>query len=204
MSRAIPAVSSSGRDTFPIALSPQELARLMASFAGERETEDRDYAVLLCLARLGLRAAEVAQLKLDDINWRASALRLMQTKGRRERQLPISTEVGRALAVYLKHGRPSTSARAVFVSLSNGSPMSPDGISRIVTRALKRAGITSRRGSHLLRHTAASHLVQRGASLKAVADLLGHSDLSTTQIYAKVNLPLLRKVAMHWPREVQI
>ena len=204
ISLAIPAVNSKARDKFPISLSRQELERLLGSFGNISEAEKRGHAVVLCLARLGLRAGEVAQLRLEDINWRSGVLRLFQTKGRRERRLPLSSEVGHALAEYLKNGRPATSARTVFVSLSDAQPLSSDGISAIVTRALKRVHIAGRRGAHLLRHTAASHLVQRGASIKAVADLLGHSNLSTTQIYAKVNLPSLRKVAIHWPQEAQL
>lgn len=204
LSRAIPAVNSNARDKFPISLSRQELERLLGSFGNVSATERRDHAVLLCLARLGLRAGEVAQLRLEDINWRNGFLHLFQTKGRRERRLPLSSELGHALAAYVKHGRPATSARNVFVSLPYAQPLSSDGISAIVTRALKRVHINGRRGAHLLRHTAATHLVQSGASLKAVADLLGHSDLSTSQIYAKVNLPALRKVAMPWPREAQL
>jgi len=202
LSRAIPAVCSS-RDHFPTALSHRELDQLLGACRNTRPTEKRESAVLLCLARLGLRAGEVAQLRLEDLDWRSSTLRLFATKGRRERRLPFSSEVGRALARYLKDGRPRTTARNVFVSLSTGQPLSADAISAIAGRAFKRAGIGGRRGAHRLRHTVACHLVQRGASLKAVADLLGHGDLATTQIYAKVNLPLLRAVAMPWPREAQ-
>ena len=203
LGRAIPTVRSHSRERFPSPLSYQELEQLLRSCGGSRPTEKRARAVLLCLARLGLRVGEVAELRLEDVDWRASTLRLPQTKGRRERQLPFSSEVGQALVEYLKRGRPTTCARTVFVSLSQGRPLSADGISAIVHRAFKRVGIRGRSGGHRLRHTLASHLVQRGVSLKAVADLLGHSDLATTQIYAKVNLPLLRTVAMPWPGEAQ-
>jgi site-specific recombinase XerD len=202
LSRAIPAVCSA-RDQFPTALSHQELDRLLETCRISRLAEGRDYAVLLCLTRLGLRACEVAQLRLEDLEWRSSTLRLCATKGRRERRLPFTSEVGHALAKYLRQRRPTTTTRSVFVSLASGQPLSADAISAIVGRAFRRARISGRRGAHRLRHTVASHLVQRGVSLKAVADLLGHGDLATTQIYAKVNLPLLRAVAMPWPREAQ-
>jgi len=202
LSQAIPTVGSS-QEHFSVALTHQELDRLLAACRKKRPLEKRDYAVLLCLARLGLRAGEVAQLRLEDIDWRRSTLRLYGTKGRRERQLPFSSEVGWALAKYLRHGRPKTTARSIFISLSTGQSLSADGISSIVGRVFKRAGISGRRGAHRLRHTVACHLVQRGVSLKAVADLLGHGDLATTQIYAKVNLSSLRAVAMPWPKEAR-
>lgn len=202
LSRAIPAVCSHGRDHFPDPLTIRELDQLLGSCQGKCLAQKRDYAVLLCLAKLGLRAGEVAKLRLEDIDWRTATLRLVATKGRRQRLLPLSSELGRALASYLKHERPSTVVRTVFVSLLEGRSLSPGGISAIASSAFKRTGISGRCGSHRLRHTVASHLVQRGASLKAVADLLGHGDLATTQIYAKVNLPLLRQVALPWPKEV--
>jgi site-specific recombinase XerD len=204
LTRAIPAVCSNQRDRFPNTLTTGELGHLLGSCKGKGPAQKRDYAVLLCLAKLGLRAGEAAKLRLEDIDWHTGTLRLVATKGRRERLLPLSSELGGALASYLRHERPSTAARTVFVSLLEGRSLSSEGISAIASSAFKRAGISGRRGSHRLRHTVASHLVQRGASLKAVADLLGHGDLATTQIYAKVNLPLLRQVAMPWPKEAQL
>jgi integrase/recombinase XerD len=203
LSRAIPAVSSHQRDQFPIALSGRQLEQLLDSCKGKALAPKRDYAVLLCLAQLGLRASEVARLRLEDVDWRNGTLHLQPAKGRRERLLPLPRPVGSALANYLKQERPSTAVRTVFVSLLQAGPLSPEGISAIASSAFKRVGITGRQGSHRLRHTVASQLVQRGASLKAIADLLGHGDLATTQIYAKVNLPLLRQVAMPWPKEAQ-
>ncbi len=202
---AIPRVASHGRDEFPTYLTDREVGRLLHCVGGSSAGQKRNYAIVLSLAKLGLRIGELAQLTLDDIDWRTGTLLLAQTKGRRERRLPLPADVGKALADYLRHGRPSSTSRRVFLSLQDGHPVGATGLSEMITRAMLRAGITgSRKGPHLLRHTVASQLVQRGTSLKAVADLLGHRELSTTQIYAKVNIPLLKQVALPWPKEVRL
>jgi len=158
--------------------------------------------MVLCLARLGLRAGEVARLTLDDLDWRASCLRLVAPKGRRERQLPLSAEVGQALAAYLRAAPPSGPSRALFRRGRDDRPLQPSGVSHRAGAAMARAGGASPgKRAHLLRRTLATHLVQHGVSLKAVADLLGHASLSTTQVYAKVNLPMLRSVAQPWPAQ---
>ncbi len=202
LSTAVPSIAAH-QENLPSFLSRREVDQLLEFVQGPNPAQKRDYAIILCFARLGLRAGEVARLTLDDINWRAGTVSLAKTKGRRERQLPLPAEVGRALADYLMHARPQTCCRNVFITLQDEHPLSVHGISTLTTKAMKRAGlIGSRLGPHLLRHTVASHLVQRGSSLKAVADLLGHVSLNTTQVYAKVNLPLLKEVAARWPREV--
>jgi integrase len=165
----------------------------------------RDYAVVLCLARLGLRAGEVARLKLEDVDWHRGTLTVRRTKNHRTSLLPLPQPVGQAWVNYLRRGRPPTALREIFVS-GHEPPraMTTNSISKVVTRALVRAGLSSQpsRGAHLLRHTLATQLVQHGASLKAVADLLGHQNLQTTRVYAKVNRPMLAEVAQPWP-EVQ-
>lgn len=204
VSQGVPRIGSHGRDKLPNYLSQQEVHRLLNSLHGHAPSDLRNYAAVLCLAKLGLRIGELAQLALEDIDWRAGTVRLAQTKSRRERQLPLPMEVGRALVRYLRQARPDTESRQVFVCLQDGKPLNPESLSSMTARAMERVGITApRKGPHLLRKTLASHLVQRGISLKAVADLLGHTHLNTTQIYAKVNLPLLKQVAMPWPKEVR-
>jgi len=162
----------------------------------------RDQAILLLLVRLGLRAGEVAALTLDDIDWRHGHLLVRGTKSRRERKLPLPDEVGRAIVAYLRE-RPHRSHRAVFVRLSRRSrfePLKVWGVTDVAQRALAKAGLTMPRpGAHALRHTAATHMVRRGASFKEVADVLGHTSLQTTGIYAKLDLETLARVAMPWP-----
>lgn len=161
----------------------------------------RDRAILLLLVRLGLRAGEVAALTLDDLDWRHGHLLVRATKSRRERKLPLPDEVGRAIVAYLRFGRPHRSHRAVFVGRSPFEPLKASGITDVTQRALARVGLSmTRPGAHVLRHTAATHMVRRGASLKEVADVLGHASLQTTGIYAKLDLETLARVALPWPR----
>ena len=204
ISQVIPRIGSHRRDQLPTYLSRQEVQRLLDWFNGHTPSDLRNYAAVQCLAKLGLRIGELARLALDDIDWRAGTVRLAQTKSRRDRQLPLPAEVGRALVRYLRQARPDTESRQVFVCLQDGKPLHPESLASMTKRAMARVGITAaRKGPHLLRKTLASHLVQRGVTLKAVADLLGHTNLNTTQIYAKVDLPLLKQVVMPWPKEVR-
>jgi site-specific recombinase XerD len=203
LTSALPRIASPGRSTLPDYLRPEQLETLLGSFDPKTLAGRRDYAILLCLARLGLRAGEVAQLRLEQIDWRAGVLRLSAGKGRRERELPLPAEVGRAIAHYLRRRSPQVGSPWLFSGLRSGGSLTSMAISQVSTRALKRAGVqTARPGAHLLRRTLASHLVQQGVSLKAVADLLGHRSLNTTRIYASVNHAMLLTVARPWPMEV--
>lgn len=202
LSQGIPSVATGGRENLPDYLSGDQLKQVL-QVAPEDESPVglRDHALLLCLAQLALRAGEVARLKLNDVNWHQGVLILAQTKGRRERRLPLPDEVGKALVQYLRHGRPVTTHRHLFVSSWRAIPMSADGVSRVARRMIARSGVKpqGQAGAHLFRRTAASHLVQRGVSIKEVADLLGHGSLKTTMAYAQVNLPMLRELARPWP-----
>ena len=163
----------------------------------------RDRAIILCMARLGLRASEVVQLRLEDLDWRSAVVRVRARKTGHGALLPLTAEVGAALAGYLQHGRPDTRARQVFVlhRLRTGAPISSSIVGRAVDNALRRAGIDAPvRGGNLLRHSLATELLGHGASLLEIADLLGHSSLATTRIYARVDIAALREVALPWPQ----
>jgi len=203
LTTALPRIASPGRSFLPEYLAAEQLDGLLHSIETRTESGRRNYAILLCLARLGLRAAEVAALTLDQLQWRSAVINLAPGKGRRERQLPLPKDLGQALANYLKVRRVSSQTRRVFCAVRNGKPLGPAAISMLVTRALQRAGIQSPRpGAHLLRRTLACHLIQQGVGLKAVADLLGHRSLDTTRLYTHVDHAMLQEVSRPWPTEV--
>lgn len=161
----------------------------------------RDFAILRLMTELGLRGAEIVELCLDDIDWRAATLVVRKNKQRRERLLPLPPLVAEAILSYLRTGRPPSSSRRLFLChrLPVGEPMTPERLRGAVRRSMQRAGFT-RGGPHRLRHSFATRLHARGASLKEVADVLGHQHFDTAAIYARVNLSQLRKVALPWPR----
>jgi len=156
---------------------------------------------LILLARLGLRAGEVVALTLNDIDWE-SGLITVRGKGARRDQLPIIEDVGKALAAYLRHGRPRCETRRVIIRARaphrgfSGSA----AIGDIVRRALRRAGLDPvRKGAHLLRHSLATTMLQRGASLAEIGQILRHATPNTTEIYTKVDLAALSALAQPWP-----
>jgi site-specific recombinase XerD len=173
----------------------------------ERDTPDgkRNYAVLLLLARLGLRACEIVSLGLDDIDWDNGRVTI-RCKGGRWAQLPLPADVGEALATYMRSGRPRCVCRRVF--LRHRAPIRGFAhsitVSTIVRRALIRADIDSaRKGAHLFRHTLATDLLREGASLDEIGELLRHRSPNTTALYAKVDLTALRTLALPWPGGAQ-
>jgi integrase/recombinase XerD len=184
-------------------LEPGRLGQLIASLDSGSPRGLRDRAIILCMARLGLRASETVQLRLDDLDWRNATVRVRARKTGHGALLPLTAEVGAALADYLRHGRPDTPVRQVFVLhwLRVGAPVSSSVVGRAVDNALRHAGIDAPvRGANLLRHSLATDLLGRGASLREIADLLGHSSLATTRIYAAVDVAALREVALPWPQ----
>jgi integrase/recombinase XerD len=199
---AIPRVAHWRLAGVPDSLTDTEVERFLNAFDRTAATGRRDYAIARCLADLGLRASEVAYIKLDDLNWRAGTLRLSKAKAKRSSILPLPVETGRAIAEYLRFARPKTDSRALFVRhrAPRDEPVGPSLVRNAVRCAYTRCGLSQRfTGTHVLRHTTASRLLKAGASLKDVADLLRHRSLNTTTIYAKVDLPRLGAVAMPWP-----
>lgn len=185
----------------PQTLEPKQWRRFLNSFPRSTAKGRRDYAIVLCLAELALRGQEVVSLTLDDLDWRAMTVRLSRTKQQRQRLLPLTNGVAKAIVSYLKHGRPPTQSRALFVHhlAPIGQALTAQSVRLLVRRAFARCGIDAS-GSYILRHTWATWAHRRGAGLKLIADLLGHRSLESTQRYAHVNLEELRQVALPWPR----
>lgn len=198
---AVPGLAAVPSHQPPTILQRDELKRFLKCFDRASPGGRRDYAIALCLARLGLRAAEVAGLSLDDVDWRAMAVRLRKTKQQRERLLPMPPQVARAVARYLKAGRPPSPTRALFVRhrAPRGDALKSHHVRSVVRLAFARCGIAYT-GTHVLRHTWATHAHRRGLSLKVLGDILGHRCLNTTARYAHVNLDELRQAALPWPR----
>lgn len=204
LSLAVPAIAGRNHELAAYLSQPQ-LQLLLKSWDRRTAQGRRNVAIGLCLARLGLRSSEVAALRLEDVDWRQGILRVTDSKNARTTQLPLPNEVGRSMAAYLRAGRPPCSHRQVFVLHQPVRPMNGQAISRVIACALRLCGIhMPRPGAHLLRHTLASHLVQNGASLKEVADLLRHRHLSSTGVYAHLDIAHLRLATQSWPKEVTL
>lgn len=184
----------------PKSLPPEQVERLLQSCNRDTPVGQRDYAILLLLARLGLRAGEVVTMTLEDLDWESGEI-LVRGKGQRLARLPLPKEVGAALADYLRHFRPACPTRRVFVRLRapRRGFSSPVAICNVVRRALQRAGLNPEfKGAHLFRHSLATELLRRGASLDEIGQLLRHQQPTTTQIYAKVDIAALRRIALPW------
>jgi integrase/recombinase XerC len=186
--------------SLPKTLTAEEVEQLVGALGQSGRSMRRADAIVRCALDLGLRSGEVAQIGLDDIDWRAGTITLRHTKGRREDVLPLPVATGKAIAAYLKHERPKTDSRAVFVRYNapRGWPVGPDLVRKAIRQAYARAGLPYTR-SHLLRHTMANRLLAAGSSLKEVADVLRHRSLNTTMIYAKLDSRKLIEVALPWP-----
>jgi len=199
---AVPAIADWKLSHIPKYLTREQLEALLSSFDREKTDGLRGYAIALCLARLGLRRSEVANLKLDDIEWHSGVIRISEGKGRQTNELPLPKDVGEAIVVYLQSGRPTTSERRIFVRHRRplGAVLSGDAIGAIIRRGFKRAGLElPSYGALVLRHTVATHMIQQGVSIKEIADFLRHKSIDTTVIYTKVNIPMLAEVALPWP-----
>jgi len=196
---AVPAVAAVRGRSLPQALEPETIVALLGTCDRRRTVGRRDFAILLLLSRLGLRASEVAGLKLDDVSWRAGEL-VVRGKGGRVDSLPLPADVGEALARYLQR-RPTGSdgCRALFLKvIAPVGPMSRYALGAVVREACWRAGIP-RMGCHRLRHTAATGMLRSGATLEEIGQVLRHRERRTTAIYARVDRDTLRAVAMPWP-----
>ncbi|MCR4427412.1 MAG: site-specific integrase [Firmicutes bacterium] len=201
---SVPPVCNRKLSRIPTVLSKAQVDAILASFDRTTPLGLRNYAIVLCLAHLGLRSGDVVHLTLDDVNWRSGTLRVQGEKSRRASVMPVPYEVGSAIAAYVLKGRPITRERRIFVSHARGSqkgmPVTSSAIWPIVHKAAKRCEIdTTRVGAHTLRHTFASHMLQNGVELKQIADVLGHRSLNATFLYTKVDLRRLSEVTQPWP-----
>jgi integrase len=198
----VPAVATWSLSDVPKYLSPDQVQRVLDGCDRNRADGKRNYAILLLLARLGLRASEVVALTLDDLDWEAGLITL-HGKGHRVDQLPLPIEVGEAIAEYVRLARPACgTCRRVFIR--NQAPWvglaNSVAICSLVDRAIRQAGVESvRRGSHVFRHSLATRMINSGSSLPEIGELLRHRHPDTTRIYAKVDLTSLRTLALPWP-----
>jgi len=194
----VPGWSLSGLPRF---LPAADVERVLECCDQETSVGRRNYAILLLLARLGVRAGEVVGLNLDDIDWSTGQI-IIRGKGGKSAPLPLAADVGASLAAYLRRDRPRSATRRVFirhrapfVGFGNSST-----ISSLVMRALKHAGIESaHKGAHVLRHSLATSLLRQGGSLDEIGELLRHQSPNTTAIYAKVDINALQTLALPWP-----
>ena len=195
---AVPAAASTRLASLPCGADPATVAALLGSCDHSRPVGRRDFAILVLMARLGLRAGEIAALRLDDIDWRAGTM-VIRGKGGRVDQLPLPPDAGEAVADYLRHGRPASGCRAVFLrACGPADAMTGHCVTMIPRSASRRAGLPVV-GAHRLRHTAATEMLRRGASLPQIAEVLRHHSEDTSAIYAKVDRAALGLVMAPWP-----
>jgi site-specific recombinase XerD len=205
LAAAVPPVANWSMSSIPRAIPPDQVRQLLAHFDRRTAVGRRDYAIVLLLARLGLRSSEVAFLELNDIDWNAGRVSV-RGKGGRRTELPLPPDVGDAIVAYLRHGRPPSTNRRVF--LRSKAPirgfLSQCAIGSLVRHSLQRAGIHApTTGAHQFRHALATQMLRRGASLSEIGEILGHRSPETTKIYTKVDLDALRTLALPWPGGVR-
>ena len=201
LASAVPRVAYWSLARLPKHLPPGGVDQVLARCSRTTALDQRNHAIVLILARLGLRSCEVANLRLEDLDWEHGLLRVRSPKAGRWTAMPLPAEVGQALAVYLEQARPPGACRQVFVRhCAPGGPLTPMAIRHVARAAIRRAGFTDVcLGAHTFRHTLATDLLRAGASLDQIGELLRHKDASTTALYAKVDLSTLRSLARRWP-----
>jgi site-specific recombinase XerD len=205
LAACVPAVANCRYSSLPRFLQPGQVQQVLDHCNRHSDVGRRNYAILLLLARLGLRACEVVAMTLDDIDWKAGNLTVRGNGGQRA-QMPLLAELGRAISAYLKKGRPRCASRRLFirehaprVGFANSA-----AVSTLVQRALADAGVDSpHTGAHVFRHSLATAMLKHGASLGEIGQLLRHAHPDTTQIYAKVDVCALRPLALRWPGGAQ-
>lgn len=205
LAAAVPVVANWSMTSIPRAIPAASVRQLLASMSRRTPTGRRDYAIMLLLARLGLRASEVAFLDLDDMDWETGQVSVRGKHGQRT-ALPLPTDVGAAITAYLRRGRPRSASRRVFLRARApiGGFRGPSAIGSLVRQALVRADVSApTTGAHQFRHALATQMLRHGASLTEIGEVLRHRRPQTTMIYAKVDLTALRTLALPWPGGVQ-
>jgi integrase/recombinase XerD len=202
LARSLPRVAVAKGDNLPRYLKPQEIERLIGAQRANETVGRRNYAMLLLMARLGLRAPEVIAIQLDDIDWRVGEI-LVRGKGKLHDKMPLPHDAGMAIVDYIKHERRGAS-RALFVSAKTPHPPFKDAqiVNALLCDAFERTGLKPPQkwvGSHLLRHSLAMEMVRKGASLEEIGDVLRHRSRMTTTIYARHDIEALRTIARPWP-----
>jgi len=198
LAEAVPPVAGWRDTSVPRGMAAVDMDKLVASCDRSRPAGARDFAILLLLARLGLRSAEVAFLELEDLDWRAGEI-VVRGKARRQDRLPLLRDVGDAIACYLTAVPERAGTRRVFLTVrAPRQPIRPALVGDVVERACRRAGLPPG-GAHRLRHGLATQMLRQGATLTGISQVLRHADLATTAIYAKVDAARLREVARPWP-----
>jgi len=201
LAAAVPTVASWSMSSIPRAIPVDTVRQLLASINRRIAVGRRNYALVLVLARLGLRASEVVRLELDDIDWDAGQVSV-RGKGGYQAGLPLPADVGAAMAAYLRHGRPPSTCRRVFLRARApiGGFKGSSAVDSIVRDALARAGLRApTTGAHQFRHGVATQMLRHGASLTEIGEVLRHRSPETTKIYAKVDVDALRTLALPWP-----
>lgn len=204
LAAAVPTVPNWSMTGIPRAIAPDHLQAVLVHCPRDTPVGRRDYAILMLLTRLGLRAGEIASLTLDSIDWETGSIAVVG-KGNQAGSLPMPTEVGEAIADYLRHGRPTNNSRALFLRVC--APIRGLGAAQTVTTivgaAIKRTGIeTPHRGTHQFRHALAADMLRHGATLTEIGSVLRHRHIKTTSLYAKVDFAALRPLSLPWPGDV--
>lgn len=198
---ALPKIPKWRLSTIPTCLQKTDIDKIISVFDRKTAISKRDYAIAHCLIDLGLRCSEVANLQLDNIDWRLAVLHLPRGKTRQEYVLPLTLPLTKALIDYLKHGRPATNDRSIFVHhrAPLGFGIASETVRGVMRSAYKKAGLSPNlTGTHILRRTLATKLLNNGSSLKDIADILRHKSIDTTTIYTKIDLSRISQVSLPW------
>lgn len=199
--RSVPEIREWKLASFPRFMSDDELTQFLTCFDQGSSTGSRNYAMALCMVELGMRVSEVALLQVADLDWRDGCVVIRSVKERRQRKIPLTKSVGEAITAYLQSERPKALCQNAFLrhSAPPGTAVNRELVRGVMRRAYAKIGRPEWTGTHILRHTAATRLHQRGVPLKAIADLLGHRCIDTSMIYTKIHLSSLQQTALPWP-----